>query len=57
MTIGPRTVVAASCLRCGALRDGTAFRRHRRNRRDRIAYIDLRCGECRWKLMEAKSRA
>ncbi len=54
MTVGGRTVVAATCLRCGHLRDGSEFKRHIRNRRDRVAYIDRRCGQCKWRMMVVK---
>lgn len=51
MRIGARTVLAATCLRCGELRPGSAFRYHRRNTRDKKAYIDRRCGTCQWARM------
>lgn len=51
MRIGARTVVAATCLRCGRFTQGSVFRWHRRNARDSKAYIDRRCGTCQWARM------
>jgi RNase P subunit RPR2 len=46
--LGGRTLLAATCRRCGKLLPGTAFRFHIRNQRDRIAYVDQRCTNCKW---------
>lgn len=51
MRIGGRTVLAATCLRCGTLTQGSAFRYHLRNAKDKRAYIDRRCGACQWARM------
>lgn len=51
MTLGQRRLLAATCLRCGTLCPGSAFRYHRRNTTDKHAYIDQRCGTCQWSRM------
>lgn len=48
ITIGARTVVAASCRKCHRLEVGSRFGWHRRNARDKNAYIDQRCTMCKW---------
>lgn len=51
MRIGARTVLAATCLRCGEFVSGAVFRYHLRNSKDKRAYIDRRCGKCQWARM------
>lgn len=46
--LGVRTLLAATCWKCGILMQGTKFARHRRNKRDRFAYVDRRCVNCKW---------
>ena len=46
--IGNRTVLAASCRKCGTLVSGKSFHWSVRNRRDKHAYIDQRCVNCKW---------
>jgi hypothetical protein len=53
--IAGRTVLAMTCAKCGNLKQGIEFHRHRRNSRDSIDYIDRRCRNCKWGL-RAKSR-
>jgi len=54
VTVGTRTLLAATCLSCGILKPGGDFKRHKRNKRDKVAYIDRRCSQCKWKLMESR---
>lgn len=51
MRLGARRVLAASCLRCGKFCQGSEFRYHLRNTKDKRAYIDKRCGSCQWARM------
>lgn len=51
MRIGTRTLLAATCLRCGRLFQGAEFRYHLRSRKDKHAYVDRRCGSCQWARM------
>lgn len=46
--LGARVLLASSCRRCGKLLPASAFHRHFRNAKDRIAYIDRRCSNCKW---------
>ncbi len=46
--VGHRTLLAASCLGCGKLFPGSAFRYFPRRLNDRRAYIDRRCPNCKW---------
>jgi RNase P subunit RPR2 len=46
--LGGRVLLAASCRRCGGLFSGSSFHRHFRNAKDKIAYIDRRCTNCKW---------
>jgi len=46
--LGSRTLLAASCIRCGRFLPGSQFHWHVRNRRDSKAYIDRRCPDCKW---------
>jgi RNase P subunit RPR2 len=46
--LGGRTLLAATCRKCGKLFQGTAFHFHIRNSRDQIAYVDQRCTNCKW---------
>lgn len=46
--IGHRTLLAASCLGCGKLFQGSDFRRYSRRVNDRRPYLDLRCPNCKW---------
>jgi RNase P subunit RPR2 len=46
--LGARTVLAASCRKCGKLFQGNVFGYRFRNKRDRFAYIDQRCVNCKW---------
>lgn len=48
VTLGARRLLAATCRKCGALLPGSAFAFRVRNMRDRHAYIDQRCGNCRF---------
>lgn len=48
VTLGNRTLLAASCLRCGKLYSGKTFDWRVRNMRDRHPYIDQRCVDCKW---------
>lgn len=54
MKIGPRTLLAATCMTCGVLAQGVEFKRHKRNKRDKRPYLDLRCRKCKWRIMEAR---
>lgn len=47
--IGPRMVVAATCLKCGELFSGHRFGRHIRKAGE-VPYIDRRCPDCKWGL-------
>jgi hypothetical protein len=49
---GHRTVVAATCTRCGELKLGAAFERVPRLP-GAPAYLDRRCRSCRWATAEA----
>ncbi len=46
--LGRRTVVAATCRKCGNLKQGKEFGFHYRNTRDKFPYIDQRCTNCKW---------
>jgi hypothetical protein len=46
--IGSRTLLAASCLKCGKFFQGNQFSRRPRKIRDRRPYLDLRCANCKW---------
>jgi RNase P subunit RPR2 len=46
--LGGRSLIAASCRRCGKLFSGKSFHRHWRNGRDKAPYIDRRCPDCKW---------
>lgn len=46
--LGGRILLAATCLKCGKLFQGNRFGRHVRSIRDRIAYVDRRCPDCKW---------
>lgn len=46
--LGARTLLAASCRKCGRLFPGATFQFRVRNHRDRHAYIDQRCTNCKW---------
>lgn len=46
--LGTRTLIAATCWGCGKFLPGSMFGRHVRNHRDRSAFIDRRCSNCRW---------
>lgn len=46
--LGRRTVIAATCRKCGKFKQGREFGFHRRNFRDKWAYIDQRCTKCKW---------
>jgi len=48
LALGGRTLLALTCHGCGKLLPGNRFARHRRNRRDPIAYVDRRCTNCKW---------
>jgi RNase P subunit RPR2 len=48
LTLGSRTLLAASCRKCGKLFPGSAFQWRWRNSRDKAAYIDQRCSNCKW---------
>lgn len=45
--VGARQVLVMTCVKCGLLRPGAAFRRFPRKPGER-AYIDRRCGSCLW---------
>lgn len=46
--LGDRTLLAASCFRCGKFFPGDRFHKHRRNATDKKDYIDRRCADCKW---------
>ncbi len=46
--VGPRTLLAATCRLCHRFKPASQFRRFIRNPRDRHAYWDLRCFNCKW---------
>jgi len=48
MRIGRRTLVAASCRKCGKFMQGNSFGRHARKLSDPRPYLDLRCVNCKW---------
>jgi phage FluMu protein Com len=48
IAIGNRTVLALSCGKCAKLLPGSAYGYHTRNFRDKAAYIDRRCPDCKW---------
>jgi RNase P subunit RPR2 len=48
IAIGSRTVLAASCRKCGKMVQGKTFDYRIRKLRDRVAYIDQRCVNCKW---------
>lgn len=48
LVLGGRTVLALSCWRCGKLFQGNKFGYHVRNAKDKRAYIDRRCVDCKW---------
>lgn len=56
VAIGPRTVLALTCLTCGVLKPGSEFGRRWRGtgpwHPGKTAYIDRRCKPCRWKHIE-----
>jgi hypothetical protein len=45
--LGGRVLLAGTCLKCGRLCTGE-FKRHLRNSKDKRAYIDRRCVNCKW---------
>lgn len=47
-TLGTRTLIAATCYKCGGLFPGDKFGRHYRNVKDKKPYIDHRCTNCKW---------
>jgi hypothetical protein len=48
ITLGNRTLLAASCRKCGKFMQGNVFDYRLRKARDRVAYIDQRCTNCKW---------
>lgn len=48
MRIGRRTLIAATCRKCGKFFQGKVFHRHPRKLSDRRPYLDLRCVNCKW---------
>ena len=52
MTLGNRTLLAATCVACGHLKQGTEFDRYKRKPTER-AYIDRRCRKCRFGNLES----
>lgn len=51
LRLGRRTLLAMTCLKCGKLHQGSEFRYHLRNKKDKYAYIDRRCQKCQWARM------
>jgi phage FluMu protein Com len=45
--VGVRTLLAATCVRCGRLLAGAKFCRYVRPG-DSVAYLDYRCTACKW---------
>lgn len=48
LSLGRRTVLAATCRKCGKLKQGKEFDFRVRNARDKWPYIDQRCTNCKW---------
>jgi RNase P subunit RPR2 len=46
--LGNRTLLAISCLKCGALVQGDRVDRRARKLTDPRPYVDRRCGGCKW---------
>lgn len=46
--LGRRTLIAMTCWGCGKFLPGSTYGFHTRNVRDKSAYIDRRCTNCKW---------
>lgn len=48
LRLGGRTLLAMTCYGCGQFLLADRFKRHIRNKKDKVDYIDRRCVNCKW---------
>jgi RNase P subunit RPR2 len=48
LQLAGRPLIAMTCYGCGKFLPGEKFKRHSRNTRDKVEYVDRRCVDCKW---------